>query len=274
LFLSVFNMLPTIDDRPMMDDIFCDFQGDNREMQIALFDDIKQSFAYARYQYYSCVDSRMNINAYSKPHFSLKLDHDGRTPIAAHGFTEVQELIECYMRLYSILDKIGNLMNSVHDLKIGSKNKKEKPSIRTVASVIDSLSDNPFLVQMKTIFMETNPEYAEDSHEMPFYIPMPSAMHMDSVRNHLAHIGLGFVSDENEDKVSDDVVQYITWSEFLILTDHLMSIVKEAIFTVWASVNYISFSPEMKKKLKSLLFDNKFALLMKYDLLLNISKRE
>jgi len=251
LFLSVFNLLPTIEGRPMMDDLYCNFEGEKKEVHIALFDDIKQAFAYSRLQFFTYYERLSSLKEGYREHFSMILTHDGGSNIAFHESILMQELIESYLRLYSILDKIGNLASSAFGLNIGTgKKDKRKPTIRNVALEINQY-DNPFLQQLKAIFMEIDPEYEEKAEKIPYYRLTPKAERMDFVRNHLMHNAVEFVLEEEKIKNSNERIQYISPIEFEDLTSKLLDIVKEAIMTIWAAVSYKTMSAEKKEGILS-----------------------
>ena len=152
-------------------------------------------------------------------------------------------LIDAFIRLYSILDKISNLVQRQFSIFLRNRFNPERPSRPSIDGIAHYLRDmdeeNPFLRVLETIYIEINPTFSENkedrSKDSTYYARLPYAQNLYNLRNHIVHSEL-VLTDDREDLNTKSGI--IFRRDFLERTKMLAKIVKEAIMTTMLAIEF------------------------------------
>lgn len=226
--LQLPNMVVSIDAKPI-------FHG--------MFNQIKQEYIYARYQYYCSLNPR------EEPHFADKDTHLVNFADYPQYGIRIEQLKSAFKILYGIFDKLAYFLNSYFDLGIRERdvnfrhiwlseygNGKNRYSYKNVLNH----EENFALASLYWISRDFYDRF-EDS-------PNPHLKRISDIRNALEHkyvkITNGWFPERTNGEV-DDLALYTTEDELSRLTMELMRIVREAIICLSLCVHV-----EEQKKLK------------------------
>ena len=238
---------------------------------VGLFDDFVKTFGHARFLLYkyNVIGQKAGDLRNSEPeifNFYKRLDGDfnpafdnytidlmdrmnlefsieGSTSVEYNGRIYEELLIDAFVRLYSILDKISNLVAREFSINLyyPDSSKISKPSIGGIAHYLhDENEDNPFLRILETIYIEINPDSELNPNkdfENTHYDRMPFAQTLYNLRNHIVHSELVLLS--SRPKLSERKMEGKTFvSDFYENTMRLAYIVKEAIMTSMLALEF------------------------------------
>lgn len=166
------------------------------------------------------------------------------TELTQH-MTRIHEelLIDAFVRLYSILDKISNLIVYEFGIKLwdSKRDKTAKPSIDGIAHYMhDTEEDNPFLRILETLYVEINPDTSMISKDQSkddevYYDRLPFAQTLYNLRNHIIHSDLVLTGGRME---LDKRTGKIYTKDFKERTKMLALVVKEAIMTTMLAIEF------------------------------------
>lgn len=210
--LQLPNMIVSIDAKPI-------FHG--------MFNQIKQEYIYARYQYYRSLEPR------EEPHFADKDTHlINFTDYPQYGL-RIEQLKSSFKTLYGLFDKLAYFLNSYFNLGIRERDvsfshiwlsEYGKGKNRYSYKNILNHKENFALASLYWISRDFYDKF-EDS-------PNPHLKRISDVRNALEHkyvkVTNGWFPERANGGI-DDLALYVTEEELSTLTIDLMHIVREAI---------------------------------------------
>ena len=262
LFLNTLNDLPVSElcfaaDLLQLPDMIVSI--DAKPIFHGMFNQIKQEFVYARYQYYTSLQSR------TEPHYADKDTHLINFADYPQYGIRIEQLKSAFKILYGLFDKAAYFLNSYFDLGIQERdvsfnhiwlsefgNRKNHYSYKNTLNY----KENFALASLYWISRDFYDKF-EDS-------PNPRLKRVSEVRNALEHkyvkVTTGWFPDCTNGEI-DDLALYVSEDELSTLTLDLMHIVREAIICLSLCVHV----EEQKKKTKN---ESSYALtipMMEYD---------
>ncbi len=233
LFLSPFNSLypyyELIGKHPydMMEElIYLEYYSTDKSRIIMT--DVLLSYCHSRYLWY--VDAKIGTNKIFPAERIMEQDTLGFRDIS------VEPLIDCFSRCYSILDKIAKVVQIEFGIEIVNDNGKKVDAyfsgIIYKISNDEKYSKNPFLRNLVDLYHDINPRSSRGKYD---YKMWPGLENIVDIRNHIMHSGLAIVGPNKVGK-SDRDVAYMTTSAFIIQTERLLYIVKNAIMYLNSAV--------------------------------------
>lgn len=242
LFLNTLNDLPVAElcfasDVLQLPDMI--FSINDKPIFHGMFNQIKQEYVYARYQYYLSLHQRDEVHYSDKDTYLVNfIDYP------KYGI-RIEQLKTAYKVLYGIFDKVAYFLNfyfklGMSDRAVSFKNiwstdfNKEKNKHRKTLNH----KENFALASMYWISRDFYDTF-EDS-------PNPKLKRISDIRNALEHKYVKVIDDwipERANGEIDDLALYVTETELSSLTIELMHIVREAIICLSLCVNI----EEMKK---------------------------
>jgi len=210
--LQLPNMVVPIDAKPI-------FHG--------MFNQIKQEYIYARYQYYC------SLNIREEPHFADKDAHLINFADYPQYGLRIEQLKSSFKTLYGLFDKLAYFINSYFDLEIRERDVSfshiwlseygKGKNQYSYKNVLD-YKGNFALASLYWISRDFYDKF-EDS-------PNPHLKRVSEIRNALEHkyvkITNGWFPERANGEI-DDLALYVTENELSTLTIDLMHIVREAI---------------------------------------------
>lgn len=192
-----------------------------------MFNQIKQEYVFARYQYYSALQES------SKPHFADRDTHLINFADYPQYGMRIEQLKSSFKTLFGLLDKMAYFLNSYFDLGIKERDvsfssiwKSEHGGGKHHYIYKNTLNhhDNFALSSLYWISRDLYDSF-EDS-------PNPQLERIKKVRHALKHkyvkITKGWFPDRENGEI-DDLALYVNEKELYDLTMQLMHIVREAI---------------------------------------------
>lgn len=192
-----------------------------------MFNQIKQEYVYARYEYYC------SLQTLEQPHFADKETHLINFADYPQYGIRIEQMKSAFKTLYGLFDKIAFFLNSYFDLGIHERDinfshiwLSEFGRGNNVYKYKNSLDykSNFALASLYWISRDFYDKF-EDS-------PNPQLKHISIVRNALEHkyvkVTNGWLTKRMDGEV-DDLALYITEDELSELTMDLLHIVREAI---------------------------------------------
>lgn len=220
-----------------------------------MFNQIKQEYVYARYQYYSSLQFREEV------HYADKDTHLINFADYPQYGIRIEQIKTAFKILYGLFDKIAYFLNSYFDLGIHERDVsfnhiwltgKKRYNYKNVLNH----EENFALASLYWISRDFYDKF-EDS-------PNPRLKRISDVRNALEHkyvkVTNGWFPERTKGEV-DNLALYVTVDELSTLTLELLHIVREAVICLSLCVHV-----EEQKKQKD--YKNKFILsmpLMEYD---------
>ena len=205
--------------------------------KIGLFERIEGK--YRPYNTACVVDMRKQLNV------EYSIEGSVTTEYGMRMHEEI--LIDAFIRLYSILDKISNLIVREFGIKLLDPKGygAAKPSIDGIAHYMhNNEEDNPFLQILETLYIEINPDtsmVSKNSSRDPskdnevHYNRLPFAQTLYNLRNHIIHSDLVLIGGRME---LDKKTGKIYTKDFKERTKMLALIVKEAIMTTMLAIEF------------------------------------
>lgn len=200
-----------------------------------MFNQIKQEYIFARYQYYSALQETR------RPHYADKDTHLINFADYPQYGMRIERVKSSFKTLFSLLDKMAYFLNSYFDLGIKERDvsfsavwKSEHGSGKHRYTYKNTLnhSDNFALDSLYWISRDLYDSF-EDS-------PNPQLERIKKVRNALEHkyvkITKGWFPDREKGEI-DDLALYVNETELYDLTMQLMHIVREAIICLTLCVH-------------------------------------
>ncbi|MBU9739466.1 LA2681 family HEPN domain-containing protein [Diplocloster agilis] len=192
-----------------------------------MFNQIKQEYVYARYQYYSSLQIR------DKVHYADKDTHLINFADYPQYGIRIEQIKSAFKFLYGLFDKIAYFLNSYFDLGIHERDVSfnhiwltgfGKGKNRYNYKNVLNHTENFALASLYWISRDFYDKF-EDS-------PNPRLKRISEVRNALEHkyvkVTNGWFPERAKGEV-DDLALYVTEDELLALTLELLHIVREAI---------------------------------------------
>lgn len=245
LFLNTLNDLPVSElcfaaDVLQLPDMIVSV--DAKPIFHGMFNQIKQEYVYARFQYYNSLHSR------TEPHYADKDTHLINFADYPQYGIRIEQLKSAFKILYGLFDKIAFFLNSYFDLGIqerdvsfnhvwlsGFGNRKNHYNYKNTLNY----KENFALASLYWISRDFYDKF-EDS-------PNPRLKRVSEVRNALEHkyvkVTTGWFPDCTNGEI-DDLALYVSEDELSTLTLDLMHIVREAIICLSLCVHV----EEQKKK--------------------------
>lgn len=199
-----------------------------------MFNQIKQEYVFARYQYYSALQEA------SKPHFADKDTHLINFADYPQYGMRIEQLKSSFKTLFGLLDKMAYFLNSYFDLGIKERDVsfssiwKSEHGGKHRYAYKNTLNyhDNFALSSLYWISRDLYDSF-EDS-------PNPQLERIKKVRHALEHkyvkITKGWFPDRENGEI-DDLALYVNETELYDLTMQLMHIVREVIICLTMCVH-------------------------------------
>ncbi|MDD3334835.1 MAG: LA2681 family HEPN domain-containing protein [Eubacteriales bacterium] len=210
------KMLANLDDKPI-------FHG--------MFNQFKQEFIYARYQYYCSQQVTEEVNFADKDTYLLNFADYPQYSI------RIEILKSTFKTLYSLLDKIAFFLNSYFKLGIRERDVNfhsiwysEKKGKYKYQNTLDHKT-NFALASMYWI--------AKDFYEEFVDSPNPQAKRIRDIRNALEHKYVKVYWDLWDDRANgdiDDLAFYMSEAELICETFNLLKLIREVIVCLALSV--------------------------------------
>jgi tetratricopeptide (TPR) repeat protein len=237
LFLNTLNDLPPAElcfacdvlQLPEMID-----SHDGKPIFHGMFNQIKQEYVFARYQYYAALQEAV------KPHYADKDTHLINFADYPQYSMRIEQVKSSFKTLFSLLDKMAFFLNSYFDLGIKERDVsfssiwKSERSGKHHYEYKNTLnySDNCALSSLYWISRDLYDSF-EDS-------PNPRLERIKEVRHALEHKYVKITKDripDIEKSKIDDLALYVDEEELYDLTMQLMHVVREAIICLSLSVH-------------------------------------
>ena len=216
--LQLPNMLANIADKPV-------FHG--------LFNQFKQEYGFARYQYYRSLEVTSDVHYADKDMYLLNFADYPQYSI------RIEKLKSSFRILYSMLDKVAFFINSYFDLEIKEHDisfhniwleKKEGRNGYKYKNVLHP-EENFALASIYWI--------SKDFYQKLLDSPNPQAKRISDIRNALEHKYVKVywdMSPEMPDKESDDLALYVSESELKEQTLLLLKLIREILICLSLAV--------------------------------------
>ena len=210
--LQLPNMVAPIDAKPI-------YHG--------MFNQIKQEYIYARYQYYCSLQIR------EEPHFADKDTHLVNLADYPQYGLRIEQLKSAFKTLYGLFDKLAFFLNSYFDLGI----KERDISFSHIWLAEFGKGKNHYsyknvLNYEKNFALASLYWISRDFYDKFENSPNPRLRRISDVRNALEHkyvkVTNGWFPERTNGEM-DDLALYVTEDELSALTLELMHIVREAI---------------------------------------------
>lgn len=210
--LQLPNMVVSIDAKPI-------FHG--------MFNQIKQEYVYARYQYYSSLQYREEV------HFADKDTHLVNFADYPQYGIRIEQIKSAFKILYGLFDKIAYFLDSYFDLGIHERDVSFSHVWLTGFGVGKKHYDYKNVLNHEENFALASLYWiSRDFYDKFEDSPNPRLKRISDVRNALEHkyvkVTNGWFPERTKGEV-DDLALYVTESELSSLTLELMHIVREAI---------------------------------------------
>ena len=196
-----------------------------------MFNQLKQEYVFARYQYY------LGIQATDKPHFADKDTYLLQFPDYPLYSIRIEQLKSSFRILFSLLDKAAFFINAYYDLGIKERDvsfsaiwKSEKPKNYKYKNVLDPTA-NFALASLYWI--------SKDFYEAFVDSPNPQAKRVSDIRHALEHRYSKVYWDifpERANGEIDDLAIYISEEELIEETFRLLKLIREVIICLALAV--------------------------------------
>lgn len=218
-----------------------------------MFNQIKQEYVYARYQYYSSLQFREEI------HFADKDTHLINFADYPQYGIRIEQIKTAFKTLYGLFDKIAYFLNSYFDLGIHDREVNFNHIWLTGLGTGKKHYDYKNVLNHKENFALASLYWiSRDFYDKFEDSPNPHLKHISDVRNTLEHkyvkVTNGWFTERTKGEI-DDLALYVTESELSSLTLELMHIIREAIICLSLCV----YVEEQKKRKEN---EGKFILSM------------
>ena len=240
--LQLPDMLTKLDDKPI-------FHG--------MFNQFKQEYSYARYQYYS------SLEVPEQPHFADKDTYLVNFNDYPQYSIRIESLKSAFKILYSLLDKIAYFINfyfelgikerdvSFHNIWLEEKKGKSGYKYKNTLNVDDNFA-------LSSIYW-----ISKDFYNKIYKSPNPQAKHISDLRNALEHkyvkVYWDMVADSIEEEL-DGLAYYIMESELYKETLGLLKLIREVLIS-------LSLAVEIEERKKRHTLPEKFPILPKINLM-------
>lgn len=211
-----------------------------------MFNQIKQEYVYARYQYYSSLQFREEV------HYADKDTHLINSADYAQYGMRIEQLKSAFKILYGILDKIAYFINSYFDLGIHERDVNFKHVWLTGFGARKNHYDFKNVLNHEENFALSSLYWiSRDFYDSFEDSPNPHQKRISEVRNALEHkyvkVTNGWFHDRTN-REEDDFTLYVTEDELYALTLELMHIVREAIICLSLCVRVEEQKRELKRE--------------------------
>lgn len=231
--LQLPDMIASIDAKPV-------FHG--------MFNQIKQEYVYARYQYYSSLQFR------EEPHYADKYTHLINFADYPQYGIRIEQLKTAFRILYGLFDKIAYFLNSYFDLGIHERDVSFSHIWLTGFGYGKNHYDYKNTLNHKQNFaLESLYWISRDFYDRFEDSPNPRLKRISDIRNALEHKYVKVVDGRLFECMSgevDDLALYVTEEELSTLTLELMHIVREAIICLSLCVHVEEQNKREKNKEK------------------------
>ena len=192
-----------------------------------MFNQIKQEYVYARYQYYSSLQFREEV------HFADKDTHLINFADYPQYGIRIEQIKSAFKTLYGLFDKIAYFLNSYFDLGIHERDVSFNHIWLTGFGIGKKHYDYKNVLNHKENFALASLYWiSRDFYDKFEDSPNPRLKRISDVRNALEHkyvkVTNGWFTERTKGEI-DDLALYVTESELSSLTLELMHIVREAI---------------------------------------------
>lgn len=192
-----------------------------------MFNQIKQEYVYARYQYYSSLKFRKEV------HFADKDTHLINFADYPQYGIRIEQIKTAFKTLYGLFDKISYFLNSYFDLGIHERDVNFNHIWLTRFGTKKKHYDYKNILNHKENFALASLYWiSRDFYDKFEDSPNPHLKRISDVRNALEHKYLkvtnGWYTERTKGEI-DDLALYVTESELSSLTLELMHIIREAI---------------------------------------------
>ena len=207
-----------------------------------MFNQIKQEYVYARYQYYSSLQFRDEVHYADKDtHLINFVDYP------QYGI-RIEQIKSSFKILYGLFDKIAYFLDSYFDLGIHERDVSFSHIWLTEFGLGKKRYDYKNVLNHKENFALSSLYWiSRDFYDKFEDSPNPRLRRISDVRNALEHkyvkVTNGWLPERTNGEV-DDLALYVTEGELSALTLELMHIVREAIICLSLCVHV----EEQKKK--------------------------
>lgn len=192
-----------------------------------MFNQIKQEYVYARYQYYSSLQFREEV------HFADKDTHLINFADYPQYGIRIEQIKSAFKILYGLFDKIAYFLNSYFDLGIHERDVSFNHIWLTGFGIGKKHYDYKNVLNHEENFALASLYWiSRDFYDKFEDSPNPRLKRISDVRNALEHkyvkVTTGWFPERTKGEI-DDLALYVTESELSSLTLELMHIVREAI---------------------------------------------
>lgn len=245
LFLNPLNNLPIIENYFAMDEINLPnmIAGiDDKPIYHGMFNQIKQEYIYARYLYYSSLQSQF------KPHFADKDTKLINLPDYPQYSIRIEKLKTSYRTLFGLFDKISFFLNFYFDLGI----KERDVSFSSIwLKCHGTVGKKEYYEYKNTLNPNCNVALASLYWIRKDFSDNPYLKRIKEFRHAFEHRYVKIVDDrlcnDYENKKYDDLVLYVSESDMYDYTLDLLKLLQESIICLCLCVNI-----EEKRKSDSL----------------------